>query len=144
MTASTQEAGSVSRIPCSAQVRGKGEAKLALLRHLAPLTVNAILHSLPIDSRVSVNSAMTSMFTTLKVGVEKPKLAFERGDVAFLAGGGLLCVFLKGVKSERPLNPVGKVESGIELFDGIGPGDVVRLTLAAPEGGQLAAATDHT
>jgi hypothetical protein len=85
------------------------------------------------DSRVSVNSAMTSLFTPIQVGVEKPRLAFERGDVAFLAGGGLLCVFLKGAKSDRPLNPVGKVEAGVEVFDSVRPGDVVRLGVAGHE-----------
>lgn len=132
LASTAQGAGSVSRIECVAQVKGKGEAKVALFRHLAPLTVNAILHSLPLDSRVSVYPAMTSLFTTLQVGVEKPRTAFERGDVAFLAGGGLLCIFLKGARSDRPLNPVGKVEAGAELFDGIRPGDVVRLYLASP------------
>ena len=133
MTETTKDAGSVSRIECLALIRGRGEAKVALYRHLAPLTVDAILHALPMDSRVSVNSAVTSLFTPVQVGVEKPRLAFERGDVAFLAGGGLLCVFLKGAKSDRPLNPVGKVESGIEVFDSVRPGDVVRLGVAGHE-----------
>ncbi len=129
MASPVPNAGSVSRIQCLVQVRGKGEAKVALLRHLAPLTVNAITDSVPIDSRVSVQTAMTCLLTSLKVGVEKPASAFERGDVAFLASGSLLCVFLKGAKSDRPLNPVGKVESGMEVFDALRPGDVVRLTI---------------
>jgi len=123
----TTGAGSVSRVECTAHIIGKGEAKITLLRHLAPLTVDAVLDILPMDSRVSVTSAMTSLFTGIQVGVEKPRLAYERGDIAFLPGGGLLCVFLKPVKSERPLNPVGKVEGGIELFDSLKPGDVIRL-----------------
>ena len=127
-----QGAGSVSKTECVAQVRGKGEAKVAIYRHLAPLTVDAILHVLPTDSRVSVNSAMTSMFMPLQVGVEKPRMSFERGDIAFLANGGLLCVFLKGAKSDRPLNPVGKVEAGMEVFDAVSRGDVVRLVLVSP------------
>jgi hypothetical protein len=133
LTEAAKDAGSVSRIECLALVRGRGEAKVAFYRHLAPLTVDAILHALPMDSRVSVNSAMTSLFTSIQVGVEKPRLAFERGDVAFLAGGSLLCVFLKGAKSDRPLNPVGKVEAGLEVFDSVRPGDVVRLGAAGPQ-----------
>lgn len=135
MASTASDAGSVSRIDCVARVKGKGEARVSFFRHLAPLTVDAIISVLPMDSRVSVNRAMTSLFTTLQVGVEKPRLTFERADVAFLASGGLLCVFLKGAKSDRPLNPVGKVEAGIELFDGIGPGDVVRLALITPRAG---------
>jgi len=133
LTEAAPDAGSVSRVECKAEVRGRGEARVALFRHLAPLTVNAVLHSLPADSRVGVNPAMVSLFTSIQVGVEKPRLAFERGDVAFMAAGGLVCVFLKGAKSERPLNPVGKVEAGMEVFDSVRPGDVVRLSVS---GGQ--------
>ena len=133
MSEAPQDAGSVSRIECTAQVRGRGDAKVAFFRHLAPLTVNAILHSLPADSRVGVGPAMVSLFTQVQVGVEKPRLSFERGDVAFMAAGGLVCIFLKGAKSERPLNPVGKVEAGMDVFDAIRPGDVVRLSSTEPK-----------
>ncbi|HKT21420.1 MAG TPA: hypothetical protein VJR06_02175, partial [Nitrososphaerales archaeon] len=51
-----------------------------------------------------------------------------RGDVAFLPSGGLVCVFTGSARSDRPLNPLGKVESGIELFDAIRPGDVIRIS----------------
>ena len=74
---------------------------------------------------------MVSLFTDLKVGVEKPKNAFSRGDVAFLASAGLVCIFLQDAKSDRPLNPLGKVEDGIEIFEGMRRGDVVRLSVAA-------------
>jgi len=75
---------------------------------------------------------MVSLFTQLRVGVEKPRAQFARGDVAFLPSGGLICVFLGDAKSDRPLNPLGKVESGMETFDGIRPGDVVRVSLVGP------------
>ena len=136
MAETPQDAGSVSKVSCVAQVRDRGEARVALFRHLAPLTVDALVHALPSDSRVNVGPAMVSLFTTIQVGVEKSKKAFERGDVAFLANGSLLCVFLKGVKSDRPLNPVGKVESGMELFNSIRPGDVVRLIPAPAQAEQ--------
>ena len=120
-------AGSVSKIELMAAIGGRGTAKLSLFRHLAPLTVNSLLRTLPFDSRVSVQPAMVSLFTQLRVGVEKPRAQFVRGDVALLPSGGLVCVFLGVAKSDRPLNPLGKVELGIDLFDAIRPGDVVRL-----------------
>jgi hypothetical protein len=124
-------AGSVSRIECVADVGGRGTAALSFFRHLAPLTVNSLHRTLPLVSRVSVHPSMVSLFTQLRIGVEKPRMQFSRGDVAFLPSGGLLCVFLGVARSDRPLNPVGRVESGIELFDAVRPGDVVRLSVAA-------------
>jgi uncharacterized protein len=120
-------AGSVSRVDVLASISGKGQGTLSLFRHLAPVTVNSLLRSFPTDSRVTLQPAMVCIFTQLRVGVEKPRVQFSRGDVAFLPSGGLICVFLGDAKSDRPLNPVGKVEQGIEAFDAIRPGDVVSL-----------------
>lgn len=120
-------AGSVSRVDVLASISGRGQGTLSLFRHLAPVTVNALLRSFPSDSRVTLQPAMVCLFTQLRVGVEKPRVQFSRGEVAFLPSGGLICVFLGDAKSDRPLNPVGKVERGIEAFDAIRPGDVVSL-----------------
>jgi hypothetical protein len=132
MVAEAPSAGSVSKVGCTVSVGGRGEGTLTLFRHLAPLTVNSVLRTLPLASRVSLQPAMVCLFTQLRVGVEKPRNRFSRGDVAFLASAGLICVFLGDASSDRPLNPIGKVESGIESFDGVRPGDVVRISLAAP------------
>jgi len=128
-------AGSVSKVECVATVGGKGKGTLSFYRHLAPVTVNAILRSLPSDSRINLQPPMVCLFTDLRVGVEKARTQFARGDVAYLPSGGLTCVFLADAKSERPLNPVGKVESGMELFDSIARGDVVHLALVGPPQG---------
>jgi len=72
---------------------------------------------------------MVCLFTDLRVGVEKPRTQFVRGDVAFLASGGLVCLFIRDAQSERPLNPLGKVDEGLEVFDATRVGDVVRLAL---------------
>lgn len=127
-------AGSVSKIGCVAQVVGKGEVKVSLYRHLAPLTVNAIMRNLPIESRVNVQSGMACLFTSIQVGVEKHRTDFGRGDVAFLASSGFLCFFLRSARSDRPLNPVGKVEAGLELLDNLGPGSVIRFSQEQPAG----------
>ena len=131
MSSEPPAAGSVSRIECVASVGGKGTARVSFYRHLAPLTVNSVVRELPFDSRVTVYPAMVSMFTQLRVGVEKPRTQFARGDVAFLPSASLICVFLGSAKSERPLNPIGKVDSGVELFDALRPGDVVRISASA-------------
>lgn len=80
------------------------------------------------DSRVNIQEGMVCMFTAIKVGVEKPRLTFAKGEVAFLASGGLLCFFVGDVKSSMPLNPVGKVDAGLEVLSSLRPGDVIRLS----------------
>ena len=124
------ETFSVSKILCRATLSRGGEATVSLLRHLAPLTVNAIVRALPMDCRANVQSSvMVCLFTSVRVGVEKPRARFARGDIAFLPSGALVCIFLKDVQSNKPLNPIGRVEEGEELFDGARSGDVVRLAV---------------
>ncbi len=124
---------SVSRIEGEIEVRGKGKASLHLFRHLSPLTVSALLRAMPIESRVSVQNSMVCIFTNLRVGVEKPKTEFLRGDAAFLPLNSTLCFFLGRVSSGRPLNHVGKIERGIELLENVKPGDVIVVRLSQEE-----------
>ncbi len=123
-------AGSVSKVECVASVRGRGLAKVALYRHLAPVTLNALLRVLPLDSRVNVQPGMVCLFTEIRVGVEKPRTRFAKGDAAFLPSAGLLCIFLREATSDRPLNPLGNVEDGLPVLEGVRPGEVVSLSLA--------------
>lgn len=125
-----KEPFSVSRILCTATVSRGDEAFIGLFRHMAPLTVNAITRVLPIESRVNAQSqAMVCLFTSVRVGVEKARTKYARGEVAFLPSGALICVFTRDIQSERPLNPIGRVERGTEVFDRIRSGDVIRLAL---------------
>ncbi len=132
-------AGSVSKVECIAYFRDKGMVKVSFFKHLAPLTLSAVLRELPIDSRVNVQPAMTCLFTEIRVGVEKPRTQFARGDIAFLPSGGLICFFLHDAKSDRPLNPLGKVDDGLQILESVRPGDVVRLTEATSTAGTEAA-----
>jgi hypothetical protein len=119
---------SVSKVECSVTIRGKGKFTLGLYRHLAPVTVTALLDELPLASRAMVSpGAMLTLLTKIKIGVEKQRLEFSKGDVAFLAANGSICVFLANVKSQRPLNPVGKVEEGLEVVQTVAAGDVVEI-----------------
>jgi len=131
MSSPAPAAGSVSKVECVASVSGKGAAKVSFFRHLAPLTVNSILRTLPFDSRVSLQEPMVCLLTQIRVGVEKPRTLFAKGDVAFLPSGSLICIFLGDARSDRPLNPVGKVEGGMETLEAIRRGDVVRLALSS-------------
>lgn len=124
---------SVSRINGEIEVRGKGKASFQFFRHLSPLTVSALLRVMPIESRVSIQNSMVCIFTNLRVGVEKPRTEFLRGDAAFLPLNSTLCFFLRNVSSGRPLNHVGKIEHGIELLENVKPGDIIIVRLSQEE-----------
>lgn len=119
---------SVSRMDCEATVRGKGAFVIGLYRHLAPVTVAAILDDLPMASRVMIYPGMVTLLTRIKTGVEKQRLEFAKGEVAFLAANGSICIFLANAKSQRPLNPVGKVEGGLDVLERVSVGDVIQIS----------------
>lgn len=118
---------SVSEIKATAEIRGKGKANLSFYRHLSPLTINALMRSLPIESRIFLQGPILNIFTNIKVGLEKPKTKYKGGDVAFLPLSSLLCIFLEETESSRPLNSVGKVKSGLDLLKNAKAGDVIIL-----------------
>jgi hypothetical protein len=123
---------SVSRVDVPVTVRGKGSLTVGLYKHMAPVTVQAVLDELPISSRAMVYSgAMVTLLTKLKVGVEKQRLEYSKGDVAFLAANGSICIFLANAQSQRPLNPIGRVEEGSEILEKVSAGDVVELSRPA-------------
>ena len=120
---------SVSKIICRLELKGKGSLQLALYRHLAPLTVNAIVRAMPIVGRVTLYPRTVCVLTSIKTGVEKQRYEYAAGDVALMAASGMLCIMLGGARSDRPLNPVGKIESRLEIMQRAGPGDIVEIGL---------------
>jgi uncharacterized protein len=101
---------------------------IGIYRHLAPLTVSAFLEALPINARVTAfPGAMVCLLTSIKTGVEKQRFDFAKGEVAFLAANGSICFFTANVKSQRPLNPLGRVDKNAELLEQLSAGDVVGL-----------------
>ncbi len=125
---------SVSKLDCVAVVRGKGEARLSLFKHFAPVTVNAIVRELPISNRVAIYpKAMICVMTSLRLGVEKQRYEFSKGDVAFVPATSTICFFLSNAKSQRPLNPIGKIEQGLEVLEGASVGDVLEVKSASQE-----------
>jgi len=110
-----------------ASVRGKGNFTIGLYRHLAPITVTTLLEEMPIASRVMMYPGMITLLTKIKLGVEKQRLEYSKGDVAFFAASGSICIFLQNAKSDRPLNPVGKVEEGLDVLQNVSAGDVIQI-----------------
>jgi len=136
--AAVKKEASVSRVECKVTVRGKGEFVIELYKHLAPITVNAIMRALPMSSRVTVYPrAMVCVLTGIKTGVEKQRFEFSKGEIAFLAANGSICFFTANVKSASPLNPVGKLQANHEVLDRLTAGDVMELSQTLDIGAQM-------
>lgn len=121
------QAGSVSRIKLLLELKGRGSGECELARHLAPLTVGAILRSLPVEGRVHrFEESFVYFETGLTVGSEKQRTSFKKGEIAFMASSGSVCIFLKD-SSGAALNPIGRMTSNLELIESSAAGDVLVL-----------------
>jgi hypothetical protein len=118
-------AGSVSRSKVVIEVAGKGSAEAELVRHLAPLTCNAILKGLPLQDRVHrYSDKFVYIETGLVIGAEKQKTQFRKGDVAFMISNGSICVFLQDARVQ-PMNMLGRIPGSLDAIASSQPGDIM-------------------
>jgi hypothetical protein len=69
------------------------------------------------------------MLTQLITWNEKGKTDFVNGDMAVFPSNGSICIFLEDAKSTRPMNPIGRITSGLEIFSETGGGDVLTISV---------------
>ena len=118
-------AGSVSRSRVMIEIAGKGSAPAELVRHLAPLTCNALLKSLPLQDRVHRYAyKFVYIETGLVIGAEKQRTQFKKGDVAFMVSNGSICVFVQDA-AVQPMNPLGKITENVDAVGSSQPGDIM-------------------
>jgi hypothetical protein len=122
---------SVSRIKVVFEISGTGAAEGELVRHLSPLTSAAILKSLPIEGKANMfENKFVYVETHLGLGREKPKTHFKRGEIGFMTLNGSICIFLTETVS-APMNPLGWINSHLELLEGVKPGDMLMVRRAS-------------
>ncbi len=117
----------ISRIVFWVEFERVGEAKGELIRFLAPRTVDALLALLPLRGRISISNAQLYFEVPLKMGYEKAVSKVREGDVAYWPFGSSLCFFKKEMQPYRPMNLVGKMISGTELFQNVVSGTPVKI-----------------
>lgn len=121
------QAGSVSRIRLTAEVSGKGSAACELVRHLAPITVSALLKGLPVQDRMHrFEDKFIYIETGLVIGAEKSRTQFRRGDLAFLPSNGAVCFIVKDCTTQA-MNLIGKIVENVEALEGAQAGDVIAV-----------------
>ena len=120
-----QPASSVSRFKLTIEIVNKGSALAELVRHLSPLTSNAILKSLPLQDRVHrYEDRFVYIETGLVLGAEKQRTQFHRGDLAYLTSNGSICVFVQDA-AVQPMNPLGRITDNLLVIESSKPGDVM-------------------
>lgn len=120
-------ATSLSRFPIRIELEGFGVAKGELIRFLAPITVDALLRVLPLRGRVNILKAQVYFEVPVKIGCEKAVSRVEKGDIGYWPFGSSLCFFKERMLPYRPVNLVGKILSGLEVFQNVANGTPIAV-----------------
>lgn len=110
---------SLSKIPIKITLVDRGKAKGYLNRLTAPLTVQEILKILPLNTRTSPAMGFVSVIIGIKRGTEKPVDQVKAGTIGYWPRGDAITIYPKDVKPYGPVNKIGAIEEGLELFHGL-------------------------
>ena len=122
---------SLSKIPIKITLIDKGEASGYLNRLTAPLTVGEILKILPLNTRTSPAMGFASIIVGIKRGTEKSVDQVKagtigywpRGDaITYCPRGDAITIYPEDARPYGPVNRIGVVEEGLELFKGLRSG----------------------
>jgi hypothetical protein len=118
---------SVSRIPVRFVFEDGRKSEAELVRFHAPKTTDALLRRLPIEGRISRWKEEVYFESGITIGFEKPKSKVEVGTVAFWPMGAAICIFYGQTQPYSPVNIIGNVKSGLEIFGDVASGAKIRL-----------------
>jgi hypothetical protein len=121
---------SVSRIPVRFVLEDGRKAEAELVRFYAPKTADAILRRMPIEGRIARWKEEVYFESDIKMGLEKPKSKIDTGTIAFWPMGSAVCIFYGQTQPYSPVNIIGVVKSGLEIFADVAAGSKIRLEKA--------------
>ena len=121
--------GTVSKIDVILEVNCRERIKCQLKRHLSPMTVGLITRMLPLEGNVHQMGRSVIYFETgINSGIERKRIDFKKGDIAFLPTEGSICFYMEDLSNGKPMTIIGKIIDGIDKLSGIKPSDVLSLS----------------
>ena len=118
---------SVSRILVRFVLEDGRKAEAELVRFYAPKTTDALLRQMPIEGRIARWKEEVYFEAGITMGLEKPKSKIDTGTVAFWPMGSAICIFYGQTQPYSPVNIIGIVKNGLEIFRDTTAGAKIRL-----------------
>jgi uncharacterized protein len=106
------------------EILGKGKAK-GLLDIRNPATSKALYQSLPMKGESYVWQDEVYFPITLEMNYEHPSPSSVQGDISYWPPGHAFCIFFGDSQPASPVNHVGKVVEGLEIFRKVEEGDEI-------------------
>ena len=123
------DSGTVSRIDLILGINGIERISCQLKRHLSPTTVGLITRMLPLKGNAHhMGQSIVYFETRINSGIERKRIDFKKGDIAFLPTEGSICFYMDDVFGGKLMTIVGKITGDIEKLKAIKSSDVLSLS----------------
>ena len=119
-----------SRVPIKITVRDVGEAKGEIIKIRAPLTASAIANMLPLDGRLHAQPGGYSFIIGIKRGTEKAVNKVDAGTIAYWPMQDAIVIYTEDIRPYSPVNKVGEVSEGLEVFKDLKSGTRIKIERA--------------
>ena len=116
----------VSSINLILKINDGEDIPCQLKRHLSPITVGLIMRMLPGNAH-QMGKSIVYFETSINSGIERKKIDFKKGDMAFLPTEGSICIYMNDVSDGKPMTVIGKVNE-IDKLNGVKSSDILSLS----------------
>ncbi len=123
-------ASEVSRPKVVFTIEGVGEASGEFYRFAAPRTADSILKRLPVQGRAALWGEEVYFQIPVKAPGENARGSVEVGTVGYWPMGDAVCVFFGPTKPYSPVNLLGRITEGLELFRQVKKGTLISIRKA--------------
>jgi len=117
----------VSRPKVLFVIEGRGDAAAEFYRFASPRTADALLKRLPVQGRAAIYGEEVYFKVPVKAPAENPRSTMEVGSIGYWPMGDAVCVFFGPTKPYSPVNVLGRVTGGLELFRNIKEGTLIEI-----------------
>ncbi|MHA1149617.1 MAG: cyclophilin-like family protein [Promethearchaeota archaeon] len=110
-----------AEVPVIIEILGLGKIEAVLIRHISPISVDAILNKLPFVVRGRFGFGGKQYWTLSGVGIrkgtnQKAKKEVEQGDIIYNPKADEISIIIEAHEMQNKVNLIGKVISNLELL----------------------------
>jgi hypothetical protein len=120
----------VSRPKVTFSIEKIGEAKGEFHRFASPRTADALLKRLPAQGRAVIYGEELYFQVGVRAPAENPKASVEIGTIGYWPVGDAVCIFFGPTKPYSPVNMLGRITEGLELFRTAKQGTLIEIRKA--------------